>query len=114
MKKPSVRGKLRLMASGINLSDNNYVTAGLIQAQQDMYFFKLLNTAILANAILNNADKTNKLVNQALKLIYFEDEVEEVSKPNQEFLKNIRNFVYKIDPSSIPMEQDKLVRKKPS
>ena len=100
------------MASGLDIPDNNYVIAGMVQAQQDLLLMKLLNTAILANAMMNNATKTNELVNKALKLIYFEDEVEEVSQSDQEFLKSIRNFAFKIDVSSIPMEQDKLIRKK--
>lgn len=114
MKKPSVRAKLRLMASGIPVPDNNiYLEAGLIQAQQDMEMMKLLNTTILANALLNNTEKTNELVNKALKLIYFEDDIEqEVTKSEQDFLKSIRNLTFRIDPNSVPMEQDKLIRKK--
>lgn len=100
------------MASGLDVPDNDYVTAGMIQAQQDAYLLQLLNTSILASAILNNAKKTNELVNKALKLIYFEDGEQEVSKEDVDIMKNFRNMAFKIDTSSLPIEQDKLIRKK--
>lgn len=113
MKKPSVRGRLRLMASGIRIPDNNpYVEAGLIQAQQDIELLKLLQTTILASSILQNDKKTNELVNKAIKLIYFEDEYTvETSEKETDIFKDFKNMAFKIDVSSIPMEQDKLVRK---
>ena len=100
------------MASGLDVPDNDYVTAGMIQAQQDAYLLQLLNTSILSSAILNNAKKTNELVNKALKLIYFEDGEQEVSKEDVDIMKNFRNMAFKIDTSSLPIEQDKLIRKK--
>lgn len=113
MERPSVRGKLRLMASNINFpQDNNNVTFGLIKAQQELEMISLCKTLILANAILKNDKKTNELVNQVLNLIYFEDDHNKVSDSDANLLSQIRNMAFRIDTSSIPMEQDKLVRKK--
>ena len=112
MKKPSVRGRLRLMVSGIDVPDNPYVTAGLIQAQQDAEVLKLLHTVILASSFLGNDKKTNELVNKAIKLIYFEDGEQEISKEDANIMKNFKNMAFRIDTSSLPIEQDKLIRKK--
>ena len=103
------------MASGVTIPDNEYVTAGMIRAQQDLELMKLLNVAILANAIFQNDKKVNELVNKAIKLIYFEDsEPEKVEDGTVSFLKSLRGKAFKIDTSSIPMDQNNLVRKRPS
>lgn len=103
------------MASGIKIPDNEYIAAGMILAQQDLALMKLLNTLILANAIFQNDKRVNELVNKAIKLIYFEDsEPEKVEDGTVSFLKGLRGKAFKIDTSSIPMDQNHLVRKRPS
>jgi hypothetical protein len=115
MKKPSVRGKLRLMASGIKIPDNPYVEAGMLIAQQDLEMMRLLNVMILANAIFQNDKGVNELVNKAIKLIYFEDsESEKVEEDSISILKSFRGKAFKIDTSSVPMDQNHLVRKRQS
>lgn len=100
------------MASGVKIPDNEYVVLGLVQAQQELQLLDVLKTSILANSFLGNDKKTNELVNKAIKLIYFEDDTAEIEEEHLETLKSLRNMVFKIDTSSVPMDQDKLIRKK--
>lgn len=103
------------MASGIKIPDNNYVAAGMVLAKQDLEMIELMKVAILANAIFQNDKKVNELVNKAIKLIYCEDsETEKVEDETVSLLKSFRGRAFKIDTSSIPMDQNNLIRKRPS
>lgn len=101
------------MAQGIDISkyeSQPQVVDGLIRAQQDLQTIQMLNTIAMAKAVTKDAEGFKKTIDELWKLIHYQDVGEEKKMQSiEEQLDELGTFLVQIDPSTIPVAQDRLI-----
>ena len=115
--RPSVRGKLRLMASGVDISNKlPAVVSGMINAQLDFQLIEYYKLLVTLHIQQRNFEAAKRALDKMLSIIAMEipgSTVKEESK-QEEFeraLRDMDNWVVEIDTSTLTLPQDKLILK---
>lgn len=101
------------MASGIDIEGKpEHIVAGLIRAQQELQIISLMRTVLEAKALAHDSEGFKKTVDEIVALIYCQNKEENMTKSIEEQLEELGKFVVQIDPSTIPVAQDRLIPRK--
>lgn len=112
--KPSVRGRLRLMASGIDISDKlPHVVQGMVRAQLDFQLIEYYKLLVQLHIENKNFETANEILNKLFGLITMTEAPAAESKQDElnRALENMDNWIVEIDPTSLTLPKDKLMLK---